>query len=66
MTQKINKKIHQKNLPTKASQPRQEGGLGGWDNVRTLAGFLCDGVPNWNWNIFVNYLNVISALCSKQ
>ena len=37
--QKINKKIHQKNSPTKASEPRQ-GGLGGWDNVRTLAGFF--------------------------
>ena len=29
-----------KNSPTKASQPHQGGGLGGWDNVPTLAVFF--------------------------
>ena len=37
--QKTNKKIRPKNSTTKASQPHQGGGLGGWDNIRTLAVF---------------------------
>ena len=34
--------------PIKVSQPFQGGvggGLGGWDNVPSLAVFLCDGAP---------------------
>ena len=41
LIQKTNKKIRPKNSPTKASQPHEGGGgLGGLDNVRTLAGFI--------------------------
>ena len=38
--QKINKKNPPKISPTKVSEPHQGGGLGGWDNVQTLAVFF--------------------------
>ena len=57
--QKINKKIHPKNSPTKVSQPHRGGGLGGRDNVLTLSVLFCDGTPKCKRKLLVLKINIL-------
>ena len=56
--QKINKKIHPKNLPTKASQPHQGGGVSEVGTMSELYPFcFFDGTPNEYWLTLHQYFS---------